>query len=94
VGYTWYDTTEKIKYVSVLTPSNTVFTTQEIINPYESIPSSSPEIINIVKYDPTKDETVFINLPEGTPRPITSIKNRVDSNTTVGYEEFVKDDGY
>jgi hypothetical protein len=55
---------------------------------------ATPTIFSVEQYDPTKDETVFISLPEGTNRPITSIKNRIESNTIINYEDFIEDDGY
>ena len=65
--------------------------TEQIINPTNDI---SPEKTNILEYDPTKDETVFISLPEEQQDQLQPLKNRVVSNTVVAYDEFIKDDGY
>jgi len=77
-----------------MTPENTTYITAEIINQSATTPSESPSTIGKIEYDNTKDTTMFINVSEGTTRPITTVKNKISSNLVIDYDNFVKDDGY
>ena len=95
--YTWYDVETNIKHTSTYDVTDErISTVSELINSRQDTPvgKGSPVEIGAIQYNSDKDSTLFINVPEGTNRPITLIKNKIDANSAIDYETFTEDDLY